>query len=147
MAIYNSTIAFNTSGSYGAAGVFAESDTLRLESTIISDNSPSGMYAADLDGSAVLSGHNNLVKIVGSNMTLPTGTLRTDPHLGPLQDNGGPTQTQALMPDSPAIDAGNNTAKFTYDQRWTGFSRVVGVAADIGAFEYDPDIIFVNGFN
>jgi hypothetical protein len=94
-----------------------------------------------------LSGHNDLVKFVGSGMTLPAGTLRSDPHLGPLQDNGGPTRTQALMPDSPAIDAGNNTAGFTYDQRLTGFKRVVGGAADIGAFEYDPDIIFVNGFN
>jgi len=146
--IYNSTIAFNTAGSYGGGGLIAESDTLRLESTIIADNSPSGnTFAADLDGSAVLSGHNNLVKIIGSGITLPTGTLRSDPHLGPLQDNGGPTRTQALMSDSPAIDAGNNTAKFPYDQRLTGFNRVVGVAADIGAVEYDPDIIFVNGFN
>jgi hypothetical protein len=147
MTIFNSTIAFNTSGSYGAGGMFAEGDTLRLESTIIADNSPSGMYAADLDGSAVLSGHNDLVKLVGSGMTLPAGTLRSDPHLGPLQDNGGTTHTQALMPDSPAIDAGNNTAGFIYDQRFTGFKRVVGGSADIGAFEYDPDIIFVNGFN
>ena len=146
--IYNSTIAFNTAGSYGGGGVIAESATLRMESTIVADNSPNGStYAADLDGTAVLSGHNNLVKIVGSGMTLPTGTLRSDPQLGPLQDNGGLTHTQALMPGSPAIDAGNNTAGFIYDQRWTGFSRVVGVAADIGAFEYDPDIIFVNGFN
>ena len=50
-------------------------------------------------------------QIVGSGMTLPTGTLRSDPQLGPLQDNGGLTHTQALMPGSPAIDAGNNTAQ------------------------------------
>jgi hypothetical protein len=65
-----------------------------------------------------------------------------DPHLGPLQDNGGPTQTQALLTGSPAIDAGNpdgcvdlNGDALTTDQR--GASRVVGGDArcDIGAYE------------
>jgi len=46
--------------------------------------------------------------------------------LGPLQDNGGPTFTHALLPGSPAIDAGDS--KFTpppfYDQRGTPFVRV-----------------------
>jgi hypothetical protein len=37
----------------------------------------------------------------------PGDLNNTDPKLGPLQNNGGPTQTQALLPGSPAIDAGN----------------------------------------
>jgi hypothetical protein len=57
-----------------------------------------------------------------------------DPRLGPLQGNGGLTPTMALLPGSPAIDAGSNTLNLTSDQR--GFSpRIVGAAADIGAYE------------
>jgi hypothetical protein len=57
-----------------------------------------------------------------------------DPKLGPLADNGGPTLTMALLPGSPAIDAGNTSLAPATDQR--GFSRPAGRAADIGAFEY-----------
>jgi hypothetical protein len=58
----------------------------------------------------------------------------TDPKLGPLADNGGPTLTIALLPGSPAIDAGNTSLAPATDQR--GFPRPAGLAADIGAFEY-----------
>jgi hypothetical protein len=57
-----------------------------------------------------------------------------DPKLGPLADNGGPTLTMALLPGSPAIDAGNTSLAPATDQR--GFPRPAGVATDIGAFEY-----------
>jgi hypothetical protein len=57
-----------------------------------------------------------------------------DPRLGPLTNNGGPTPTMALLPGSPAIDAGNTAAAPTTDQR--GQPRPVGLAADIGAYEY-----------
>src|SRR5439155_6274327 len=62
-----------------------------------------------------------------------------DPLLGPLQDNGGATQTHALLAGSPAIDAGDNNGCPGTDQR--GIARPVdansdGVAiCDIGAFE------------
>jgi hypothetical protein len=62
------------------------------------------------------------------------GDSLTDPKLGPLADNGGPTLTMALLPGSPAIDAGNTSLAPTTDQR--GFPRPAGLAADIGAFEY-----------
>ncbi len=62
------------------------------------------------------------------------GDSFTDPKLGPLADNGGPTLTMALLPGSPAIDAGNTSLAPTTDQR--GFPRPAGLAADIGAFEY-----------
>jgi hypothetical protein len=71
-----------------------------------------------------------------------------DPKLGDLQANGGPTETHALMADSPAKDAGNPSgcqsfdctvsnnlgAALTTDQR--GLERPLGTSCDIGAFEY-----------
>src|SRR5207302_3916995 len=56
----------------------------------------------------------------------PGDQINTEPMLGPLQDNGGPTFTHALLPGSPAIDAGDPS--FTpppyYDQRGPVFWRV-----------------------
>ncbi len=63
-------------------------------------------------------GSNHLIG--SSNMVLPPGTLRSDPRLAPLANNGGPTLTHALMADSPAIDMGSNPAGLSYDQRGTG---------------------------
>jgi hypothetical protein len=61
-----------------------------------------------------------------------------------LQNNGGPTQTYALLPGSNAIDStfdnlgcvDDTGAKLTTDQR--GFPRPVGTRCDVGAFEYSP---------
>src|SRR5207237_4123339 len=65
-----------------------------------------------------------------------------DPKVGPLANNGGPTQTRALLPTSTAINAGNNALALgldgqplVNDQRGPGFARIVGSAVDIGAFE------------
>jgi hypothetical protein len=72
----------------------------------------------------------------------------TIPMLGPLANNGGPTWTHALLPGSPAIDAGSGVHCQAFDQR--GYDRPVdgngdGVAGcDIGAFEFDPDRDGVN---
>ena len=66
----------------------------------------------------------------------------------PLQDNGGPRLTHALSAASPAIDHGNNAALLQDDQRGSGFPRVVGANADIGAYELNSnDVIFQNGFD
>ncbi|QDV36433.1 choice-of-anchor Q domain-containing protein [Tautonia plasticadhaerens] len=58
-----------------------------------------------------------------------------DPRLGPLADNGGPTPTHALLPDSPAIDLGIYLIDPTTDQR--GVSRLQGITPDAGAFEFE----------
>jgi hypothetical protein len=57
--------------------------------------------------------------------------------LGPLQNNGGPTETHALLPGSIAINRGNNAgaAGLMFDQRGMGFPRIVGGTVDIGAYE------------
>ncbi|MBI2883851.1 MAG: DUF1565 domain-containing protein [Candidatus Methylomirabilis oxyfera] len=62
----------------------------------------------------------------------------TNPLLGPLANNGGPTQTHALLPGSPAIDAGTNTGCPSTDQR--GVTRPQGAACDIGAFEFGVNV-------
>ncbi|HVV97219.1 MAG TPA: choice-of-anchor Q domain-containing protein [Rhodanobacteraceae bacterium] len=85
-----------------------------------------------LFGSTV--GDHNLI-VAAAGVTLPSDTISADPLLGPLQDNGGPTLTHALLPGSPAIDAGANFRNFQFDQRGNGFPRSFGIAPDIGAFE------------
>jgi hypothetical protein len=76
---------------------------------------------------------------IGMGGTFIAGDLANplDAQLSPLGDYGGPTQTHALSPTSPAIDAGNNNLLLNFDQRGTGFPRVTGAGmqADIGAFE------------
>jgi len=57
------------------------------------------------------------------------------PNLGPLADNGGPTQTMALLAVSDAIDAGDDGTCESLDQR--GVSRPIGAHCDIGAFELE----------
>jgi hypothetical protein len=72
-------------------------------------------------------------EIVGWYTSLGHNLIGGDPKLGPLADNGGPTKTHALLPGSPAIDAGANTGAPATDQR--GFPRIVGAAIDIGSYE------------
>ena len=81
---------------------------------------------------------------VGSDLT---GTVAQplNPLLAPLANYGGPTNTMALLPDSPAINAGSNAllpAGITTDQR--GFNRIAGGTVDIGAFESQPIPLVVN---
>jgi hypothetical protein len=65
--------------------------------------------------------------------------IGVDPMLAALADNGGPTQTMALLAGSPATDAGPDPEPAfpgsDFDQRGDGFARVVGGRADVGAFE------------
>jgi hypothetical protein len=59
-----------------------------------------------------------------------------NPVIGALKDNGGPTATRALLPGSPAINAGTNTGAPPNDQR--GFKRPINTISDIGAYEFQP---------
>ena len=73
----------------------------------------------------------------GGYSTGPGDRINTDSLLGPLQDNGGPTFTHALLPNSPAIDTGdpNFTPPPFYDQRGPGFDRIANGRIDVGSFE------------
>ncbi len=142
----NSTIAFNAADvSCGGLSIAGSTDS---QSTIIANNLGSGGSADDVCGNGTLSGANNV--IVASTLAVPGDTISADPMLDPLADNGGATLTHALHAGSPAIDAGNNASALDFDQRGSGFARVSGAAADIGAFEVQAggsDIVFANGFD
>ena len=137
--IWNSTIAFNYSG-FSHAAVYRRDGNVTLQSTIIAGNWRPGGIANDLGGNdaTIVSGSNNL--ITSSAVAVPPDTITDCPRLGALDDNGGPTATHALHPDSVAIDAGNNLGDHEEDQR--GLPRVIGAAADIGAVERASDDAF-----
>ena len=155
----NSTLAFNDAV-LGGAVMFRVADipysppssVLHLQSTIIASNTaaPDAPFALDLavDGKLVVDGANNLVMQADPAIVLPLDTLSSDPRLLPLDWNGGATRTHALAGSSPARDAGNNAGDLPFDQRGEGYPRVVGPAADIGAFEAFPvvDEVFADGF-
>lgn len=135
LTVRNSTVAFNTAGR-GGGGIFGLGYPIELDSTIVANNTAAytGYFGADIGGYGTLSGADDL--IIASDLGVPDGTLAVDPLLLPLANNGGPTATHALAPDSPAIDTGDNASSLPFDQRGDGYLRVSGVAADIGAFEF-----------
>jgi hypothetical protein len=123
----NSTVSGNSAVLGG--GVFVDfGASARFDNSIIANSV--GQDIRNSGGS--VHGAGNLVED-GSGIPGLSGTITGDPSLGPLQDNGGPTWTMALLPGSPAIDAGVAVAGVTTDQR--GVARPQGVAPDIGAFE------------
>jgi hypothetical protein len=83
-------------------------------------------------GAITSSGH-NLSSDSSCSFTAAGDLQNTNPLLGPLAANGGPTPTHALLPGSPAFGAGTNIGCPATDQR--GNTRPQGVLCDIGAFE------------
>ena len=142
--VSNSTISGNTSEEEGA-GIF-NSGALTLSNTIIANNSPNDDCYV-LVGNLTSAGH-NLDSDGTCELTQTTDLPSTDPLLGPLADNGGPTETHALLDGSPAVDAGTPSCTdadgnlLLTDQR--GQPRPVDgngngtVACDIGAYEVQP---------
>jgi hypothetical protein len=84
---------------------------------------------------------------MSSNLGL-SGTLTGNPMLAPLANHGGLTRTHALLPLSPAVNAGINVFGSIYEQRGSGFLREVPSGSpDIGAYErqVNDDEIFYDG--
>jgi hypothetical protein len=134
--ITNSTLAGNraetlTPGQTPAGGNVASDGTTQLLDTIVADGQ-AGQGVANCGGTIASLGHNlDSRDECGFSATLGDLT-NANPGLGPLQDNGGPTDTHAIGATSPAFDAGG-TGCPTTDQR--GVARPQGAACDIGAFE------------
>jgi hypothetical protein len=159
--VTNSTISGNSSERLGAGGI-ENNGNLAVTNSTLSDNSAStggsilngnggvaqigdtvlnaGAFGGTIlnnGGTMTSLGYNLASDNGGGVLTGPGDQINTDPMLGPLQDNGGPTFTHALLPGSPAIDAGDPS--FTpppfFDQRGPGFARVANRRIDKGSFE------------
>ena len=166
--VRNSTIAFNTAGSGSsngkvqAPGMAMYSNfsnvSVVLESSILSNNTyPDASVTLDNDlsttgvGSTVtVSGNHNLILATSASLAAGIVTVEGCPLLGPLRDNGGSTQTHALLSHSPAVDQGSDSQHYTYDQRGLPYKRADGLFAnftDIGAYEVQQeDVVFNTSF-
>ena len=160
LTISNSTFSGNAASETGG-GIF-NIGTLQVANSTVSDNSAAFLAGGVLNfnnleigntilnrgasGVSIYSNGDGLVTSLGSNissddgsgiLTGPGDQINTDPMLGPLQDNGGSTFTHALLPGSPAINAGDPafTPPPFFDQRGPGFDRVGDGRIDIGSFE------------
>jgi uncharacterized delta-60 repeat protein len=154
--LVNTTITNNTAtGNVG--GITVNSGSFTVGNSIIAANQFAS--APDLIGTFSSQGNNLIGASNGTNGFVNglkgdiVGTIAAplNPRLGALANNGGTTQTHALLNDSPAINAGNNAALPTdtydldgdsnttetlpVDQRGTGFARQIGSRVDIGAVE------------
>jgi hypothetical protein len=162
--IVNSTISGNSAGTSGG-GIFTFAESLRVANCTITGNSaPSGggiyndgqsseicntiLNAGALGenifnnvGTVISRGYNLSSDDGGGYLTGPGDQTDTDPLLGPLQNNGGPTFTHALLPGSPAIDAGdpNFSPPPFNDQRGPCYHRVFNGRIDIGSVETQPE--------
>ena len=164
--VTNNTADSDANGFGDGGGIVAVANiyNFRLGNSIVagnfdnSGNSGAGTIYPDVSGSFTDDG-NNLIGSTDGNCPqggpncgvffrgiLGTNANPVDPRLAPLADNGGPTQTHALLPDSPAINAGNNTGAPASDQR--GGQRVGGVDSgsnvDIGAYEATSSYVVTN---
>lgn len=123
-----------------------------LTGTIVSGNAVTDIGAYGQAPQQPVNSDHSLIGTIEPDIVLTDlgGTIRsTNPGLAPLAANGGPTQTMALLNGSLAIDAGPDPVpSFPYndfDQRGTGFPRVVNGRVDIGAFELQPVVVRFTG--
>jgi len=154
--IVNSTFSNNSATGDGGGILNLGGGAVLLRNTIIALNTAAGS-GPDVNGMFTSNGHNLIGNNSGGTIApasgdlIGTNALPVNPLLGPLQNNGGLTQTRALLAGSPALDAGDDCVtqlsgclepNITTDQRGEGFNRSVDgpdldltAAVDIGAFE------------
>ncbi|HEY2250126.1 MAG TPA: choice-of-anchor Q domain-containing protein, partial [Planctomycetaceae bacterium] len=158
LTVTNSTIAKNQAAVGGGIFTAQANETLTLRNTILAQNMDNGT-APDLapgTGTTVTIQYSLIGDNTGTSLTaapvgspdvngnlIGTAGALIDPMLGDLANNGGPTQTMALLAGSPAIDVGSssvavdpNNSPLTSDQRGAPFQRIVGASVDMGAFEW-----------
>ncbi len=130
---------FSTNSAIRDGGALYLTSPLQLGNTILKAG-VSGANIFNNGGSLITHGYNVCSDNGSGLLNGPGDQINTDPMLGPLQNNGGPTLTYALLPGSPAIDAGdpNFAPPPDYDQRGPGFVRVFNGRIDVGSFEVQP---------
>ena len=154
LTIRNSTITGNGSRISGAGisiknpTIFAPRPIVTLSSTIVAGNNDSPSTGGDVDGALEAASDHNLIgnstgltgitNGVNGNL-IGTAATGINPLLGPLQFNGGPTRTHALLAASPALGRGFDEVGLSFDQRGLPFLRHFGTSVDIGAFEAQPN--------
>lgn len=140
--IENSTITGNHAGSHGGGISFIDNALPSIMISSIVAGNTSSLGGADVNSAMPLTtaGSSNLIVANSSTMTLPPDTIRRNPRLAPLAENGGPTRTHAIADDSPAINAGSNTGGSPTDQRGGGYLREANGGVDIGAYEVQARI-------
>jgi predicted outer membrane repeat protein len=137
--VSNTTFSGNTAGDTGG-GIFNSGSsgiaTVEIGDTVLNAGAV-GANIANESGTITSHGYNVSSDNGGGYLTGPGDQTNTNPMLGPLQDNGGPTFTHALQQGSPAIDSGdpNFTPPPFDDQRGPGYPRVVNGRIDKGSFE------------
>ncbi len=149
LSITNSTLSNNiaTSGVVAGRDVYITSNltavTAAINNSILgqTDGGDSDFFAS---GASTSGGGDNLIRNPGTGAGAFAGSFsRADPLLDPagLKNNGGPTDTIALLPGSPAIDAGNKIEENlpTTDQRGDPRPAVAGTNPDIGAYEFQAN--------
>lgn len=147
--IKNSTIAgMNVASTGQGQAIYSGNGTLLIENSIFYANGPSsnetGFYLFSSPGCTM---KDSITQSFGGCVGgfICTNVTDSDPLLGPLADNGGFTQTMALLEGSAALDTGGvNTTCAATDQR--EIFRPQGSGCDIGAYEKLSDLIFGNDF-
>jgi predicted outer membrane repeat protein len=115
------------------SGIYSWYD-IAMVNSIIAGNTNSSQCSANTSAELTSQGH-NISSDNSCDLNGPGDMPNTNPQLGPLQNNGGPTFTMALSAGSPAINTADNAACPPTDQR--GVPRPQGPACDIGAYEYN----------
>ena len=150
--LFSSTIAANVAEQATGGGIYVKYNSfnateLEIVDSIIASNTADSapdllIVPPDDDPNLPLVVNYTLIgDTTGTEITPETGIgnhLNVDARLAPLADNGGPTQTHALLSGSPALNAGDPNILFEpteYDQRGADFSRVAMGRIDIGAYE------------
>ena len=134
LTLINTTVSDNTAGEPGG-GIHNGSGALTLTNSIIAH----GDAGVACGGREVTSLGHNLDTDGSCGLSVAGDLSNTDPILSPLQDNGGPTFTQALLAGSPAIDGGDDSvvaAPLLLDSDLRGVPRLLGTHVDIGTYEW-----------